>query len=58
VPDASVATAGRVEAVLEAQGAEVPSDEALDGVQLDASKLQCYQVALELHTLCSTLVAL
>ena len=25
--------------------------------QLDASKLHCYQVALELHTLCSTLVS-
>ena len=25
--------------------------------QLDANKLHCYQVALELHTLCSTLVA-
>ena len=29
-----------------------------DDVQLDASKLHCYQVALELHTQCSTLVAL
>lgn len=26
--------------------------------QLDANKLHCYQVALELHALCSTLVAL
>jgi four helix bundle protein len=57
-PDAEGAAARRVEAVLEAQDPEVPSDEALDAVQLDASKLQCYQVALELHTLCSTLVAL
>jgi four helix bundle protein len=35
----------------------VPSDEALDAVQLDASKLHCYQVALELHTQCSALLA-
>jgi four helix bundle protein len=28
-----------------------------DEPQLDASKLHCYQVALELHTHCSTLVA-
>jgi four helix bundle protein len=33
------------------------SDEALDEVQLDAAKLHCYQVALELHTQCSVLVA-
>ena len=34
-----------------------PSDQSLDAVQLDAAKLHCYQIALELHTLCSTLVA-
>jgi four helix bundle protein len=34
-----------------------PSDAALDQVQLDAAKLHCYQVSLELHTLCATLVA-
>ena len=34
-----------------------PSDESLDAVQLDASKLHVYQVALELHTQCSVLVA-
>jgi four helix bundle protein len=34
-----------------------PTDEALDAVQLDATKLHVYQVALDLHTLCSTLVA-
>ena len=34
-----------------------PSDESLDHVQLDAAKLHAYQVALELHTLCSVLVA-
>ena len=34
-----------------------PSDQSLDEVQLDAAKLHCYQVALELHTLCSVLVA-
>jgi len=33
------------------------SFEPAEDVQLDASKLHCYQVALELHTLCSTLVA-
>jgi four helix bundle protein len=33
-----------------------PSGEALDAVQLDASKLHVYQVALELHAFCSTLV--
>lgn len=38
--------------------AAVPSDEALDQVELDAAKLHCYQVALELHTQCSVLVAL
>jgi len=36
---------------------EAPSDEELDQVQLDASKLHVYQIALELHTLCSMLVA-
>ena len=36
----------------------IPTDEELDAVQLDASKLQVYQVALELHSLCATLVAL
>jgi four helix bundle protein len=35
----------------------VPSDDALDAVQLDASKLHVYGVALELHALCATLVA-
>jgi len=35
-----------------------PTDETLDGVQLDAAKLHVYQVALELHTQCSVLVAL
>jgi len=34
-----------------------PSDESLDQVQLDATKLHVYQIALELHTLCSVLVA-
>ena len=34
-----------------------PSDEELDGVQLDASKLWVYQVALELHAQCSVLLA-
>ena len=37
--------------------AAVPTDAELDTVQLDASKLHCYQVALELHTQCSVLVA-
>jgi four helix bundle protein len=46
---AAAATSGPVVAV--------PSDEALDAVQLDASKLHCYQVALELHTQCSALLA-
>lgn len=36
--------------------ASAPADTA-EEPQLDASKLHCYQVALELHTLCSTLVA-
>jgi four helix bundle protein len=35
----------------------IPTDVELDTVQLDAVKLHVYQVALELHTLCSTLVA-
>jgi four helix bundle protein len=35
----------------------VPSDHDLDATELDAAKLHCYQVALELHSLCSTLVA-
>jgi four helix bundle protein len=35
----------------------LPSDEALDAVQLDAAKLHVYQVALELHTQCAVLVA-
>ena len=38
--------------------AVVPTDAELDSVQLDASKLHCYQVALELHAQCSVLVAL
>ena len=37
--------------------ATVPSDAEIDAVQLDASKLHCYQVALELHAQCSVLVA-
>ena len=37
--------------------APVPSDAELDTVQLDASKLHCYQVALELHAQCSILVS-
>ncbi len=36
----------------------VPDPDPGADVQLDASKLHCYQVALELHTLCSTLVAM
>jgi four helix bundle protein len=35
----------------------IPSNDELDVTELDASKLHCYQVALELHSLCSTLVA-
>ena len=35
----------------------VPTDAELDSVVLDASKLHVYQVALELHTQCSVLVA-
>jgi four helix bundle protein len=37
--------------------AVLSSDESLDQVQLDAAKLHVYQVALELHTQCSVLVA-
>ena len=37
--------------------AVLASDESLDQVQLDAAKLHVYQVALELHTQCSVLVA-
>ena len=37
--------------------APVPTDEEIDAVVLDASKLHCYQVALELHTQCSVLVS-
>jgi four helix bundle protein len=37
--------------------ANPPSDDSLDQVQLDAVKLHVYQVALELHSLCATLVA-
>ena len=42
-----------------AAAAPVAADAAADVAepQLDASKLRCYQVALELHTLCSTRVA-
>ena len=36
----------------------MPTDDDLDQVQLDAAKLHVYQVALELHTQCSVLVAL
>jgi four helix bundle protein len=43
--------------VVTAAVAAPPSDEALDAVQLDAAKLHVYQVALELHTQCSVLVA-
>ena len=38
--------------------AAVPTDAEIDQVQLDASKLHCYQVALELHAQCSVLVSL
>jgi four helix bundle protein len=45
--------------VLSSDAAEAAAAfEADDVVQLDANKLHCYQVALELHTQCSTLVAL
>lgn len=55
---AAVAVSGQcVRAEAAAGLAVVPTDAELDGVQLDASKLQCYQVALELHTQCSVLVA-
>jgi four helix bundle protein len=35
----------------------IPSDAELDVTELDASRLHCYQVALELHSLSATLVA-
>jgi len=60
VTAASAAVAGPafdVPAEAAAGLAAVPTDAELDGVQLDASKLHCYQVALELHTQCSVLVA-
>jgi four helix bundle protein len=37
--------------------AVAPPDETIDAVQLDAAKLHVYQVALELHTQCSALLA-
>lgn len=37
--------------------AATPTDADLDAIQLDASKLHCYHVALELHTQCSVLVS-
>jgi hypothetical protein len=45
------------EAAPQASAVVVPSDDELDATELNASKLHCYQVALELHSLCSTLVA-
>jgi four helix bundle protein len=45
------------EAAPQSPAVVVPSDDELDATELDASKLHCYQVALELHSLCSTLVA-
>lgn len=59
VPTASesaVPTPGN-EAAPPSSAVVVPSDDALDATELDAAKLHCYQVALELHSLCSTLVA-
>jgi four helix bundle protein len=44
-------------ATTDAAPAAPPTDESLDAVQLDAAKLHVYQVALELHTQCSILVA-
>jgi four helix bundle protein len=55
VPAAGVTAAGTSVATITATAP--PSDEALDQVQLDAAKLHVYQVALELHTQCSVLVA-
>lgn len=49
-------------AALEAQDSAafsfIPDPDPGTEAQLDARKLHCYQVALELHALCSTLVAL
>jgi hypothetical protein len=53
----SAASAPVTEAAPPSSAVVVPSDDALDATELDASKLHCYQVALELHSLCSTLVA-
>ena len=60
VPAASAAVAdpaSSVPAEAAAGLATVPTDADLDSVVLDASKLHVYQVALELHTQCSVLVA-
>jgi hypothetical protein len=44
--------------VVDATEATVPpTDEELDAIQLDAVKLHAYQVALELHSLCSAMVS-
>lgn len=60
VPEPPVSAEAERAAAVDAAPAEaqVPSDQALDDVQLDAAKLHVYQVALELHSECSVLLAL
>ena len=53
----ALADSGGAEAAPPSSAVVIPSDAELDAVELDAAKLHCYQVALELHTLSSVLVA-
>ena len=53
----ALADSGGSEAAPPSSAVVIPSDAELDAVELDAAKLHCYQVALELHTLSSVLVA-
>jgi four helix bundle protein len=48
---------GQEAAASAAVAVSAPEDAAIDQVQLDAAKLHCYQVALDLHGHCAALVS-
>jgi four helix bundle protein len=56
-PRSSVVVVRTEEAAPPSSAVVIPSDSVLDATELDASKLHCYQIALELHSLCATLLA-
>lgn len=56
-PAEALSSATAVPAAVAVPAAPAAADEAAEDAQLDANKLHCYHVALELHAHCSTLVA-